>query len=224
MSVKILCLALALGAVCILARPIERRQIPTVYIYSLQTGSIVHVHEDGNISASAFHAPEGADPGMFFLRHDGGISSGGKVRHNISLHSVDHNGSYLHFVQVVPVSGNETELELSGNGSLNASLNVTDDFVNKTVDLPVEEVEAVPVLMLVLGDISEEEEGIIRHHMWTEEKVEAFGDFYRYSVTLHDGKVCYLAFEWDGRPVENPCSLEAAELLNKAVFSAPPVY
>ena len=207
-ALKTLCLSLALAAAATLARPIERRQVPLKYFISHHTGSMIHVDPEGNITGRPV---DGYSPGKFFIRQGGSSSGDGAFRHNLSLHSEDHNGSYLHFVQLVPVTSNDSAVELSGSGSTNE----TEEFANATVAVAVEEVEATPVLMLVIGEIGvEDEEGVIRHTMWTEE---TSGPFYRYSVTLHDGKVCYLAFNLDGSPVKNPC-LSAEELLTKALF------
>ena len=139
------------------------------------------------------------------------------LRHNLSLTSLDHNGSYLHFVQLVPVAEVPRE---DNNGTSNDTEHLRDS-VNETA-VPVEVVEAAPQLMLVLDDIDgEDEAGMIRHHMWTEENILGQG-FYRFYVTLADGKVCYLAFENDGTAVENPC-LSHEELQNKALFVLYPV-
>ena len=181
------------------------------YIFSHLTGLMVHVHQDGNVTATTDGVTQGAVPGRFFFRHDGGVSADGLIRHNISLKSVDYNGSYLHFVQLVPVPGNDSTANFSSGFGNGTAANET-ELVNQTI--PV----ADPVLMLVLGDIDvEDEEGVIRHIMWTEEKVHESVELFRYRVTLDDGKVCYLAFDTDGKPVENPC-LTHEELDDQALF------
>ena len=179
---------------------------------SIQTGSMVHLHPDGNVSATHNSQAEGALPGRFFIRH-GSSSDNGKFRHNLSLTSLDHNGSYLHFVQLVPVSVNES-LQDDFNITLNDE--AFNDTQNETAkNETVTTVEKEPILLLVLGAIDgEDKEGMIRHTMWTEEN---HGSYYHYSVTLDDGKVCYLAFDEHGVPVENPC-LTHEELAEKALF------
>ena len=57
-------------------------------------------------------------------------------------------------------------------------------------------------------------------HHWTGEFVP--GNIVLYSVTLEDGKTCYLAFESDGKPVEDPC-VHKDELLTKALLFKLPV-
>jgi hypothetical protein len=221
------CLALALLVACSVALPITRlqdgrrkigkRQVAD-FLFSHNTGFPLHLYPDGNVTATY---AQGANIGMFFLR-EGSSRTDSMFRHNLSLTSVDQNGSYLHFVQLVPVEMPRAD----NNATLNATLNETDVHVNDDIDsanettLSVEVVETFPVVFLVLDDINgEDEAGMIRHHMWTEERIpHGSSVLYRYSVMLADGKVCYLAFEGDGVPVKNPC-LSHEELEAKALFS-----
>ena len=90
-----------------------------------------------------------------------------------------------------------------GNGSSNTS-----EFDTSTV-------------VLRLGEAS----GGVAHH-WTRDISQGPDLLFHnhghdlFSVTLEDGKTCYLAFERDGTPVEDPC-VDKDELLTKALFFLP---
>ena len=78
-------------------------------------------------------------------------------------------------------------------------------------------------LVLLVGELVPESDKI-QHYQWNEELVVGnYGIHYIYSVTLEDGTVCYLAFEHDGKPVENPC-LEKEELSTRAQFVLYPAF
>lgn len=119
----------------------------------------------------------------------------------IAFESVDYIGRFLHFAQV--------------NASSNATTHSAD---NATADTDVELV--LQVSELLVNDSSD----VIQHHQWSEEDVG--GNFRTYSVMLGEGKICYLAFESDGKPVEDPCvdkeeveeELNKKELITKILF------
>ena len=182
-------LALTLGTIQLVsALPIARdptHELPKHHLLAFNAGQLVHVREDGNVTGSY---TEGFLPGRFYYRHDG---------ENISFHSVEYNGSYLHFVEVLVSVNVSTEFNSTSNSTSDSVLGFNSNATASNAS------DAVSSLKLVLGDISdEEEEGILRHHMWMEEM---FGLFHLYSITLEDGRVCYLAFEIDGTPVDEPC-------------------
>ena len=211
---SIISLLMAIVAVSA-ALPIRARRQQTVkhYIISWNTGMRVQIHEDGDVIAGHGGA-DGYQDGVFTIRDDS---------IHISFHSEDYNGSFLHFVQFVAPDCNSTSNSTeNGTDILNGTdaLNDTDaanctDFTNGT---SVEN-DTVPSLSLVLGAIDGlDEDGIILHHMWKEEQAPGFAPHFKtYSVTLEDGTVCYLAFEMDGSPVENPCQ-DVSELGRKSIF------
>ena len=57
--------------------------------------------------------------------------------------------------------------------------------------------------LYILPIFGEYNTGNIIHYVWVEERISQ--NLMQYSVTLNDSTVCYLAFEIDGTPVENPC-------------------
>lgn len=116
-------LALALSAASFASALPIKRDVQTVavfHIVSLHTGHHVHVHEDGNVTA--FPGKEGFEIGKFYFSENSVNTDSSTVRHNISL---DHKGSYLHFVQYL-------ETNESGNFSANYSGNGNETALNST--------------------------------------------------------------------------------------------
>ena len=203
-SATLVSLALALAIGISSALPV-RRNADTVAVnmlLSLHTGQFVRLHEDGNVTAvtsqDAMHAK------FLYRPKDGKIVE------------FQYNGSFLHFAQVNTSSlnnetaPNATEINYGNETEFNSSIASGNDTV---------------ALVLLVGEL-DPESGNIHHYQWKEEVVVdnyGFPIYYIYSVMLEDGKVCYLAFEQDGKPVENPC-LEKDELDTKAHFALYPAF
>ena len=146
---------------------------------------------------------------MFLSHHTGlfvAVSQDGNVT---ALHRDPHDIS-AHFylrkiegdkvtIESAKFNGNFLHFAL-GNGSSNTSESGSSN--DTTVTLRVGEVT-----------------GSEAHH-WTGEFIP--GNAVLYSVTLEDGKTCYLAFESDGKPVEDPC-VHKDELLTKAFLLQLPI-
>jgi hypothetical protein len=194
-----LALALAIGISS--ALPVRRQAdgVAVNMLLSLHTAQFVQLHEDGNVTAVTSQASK---VGKFSYRPKDG-----------KIVEFQYNGSFLHFAQVNTSSLNDTALI---NGTelyyANETANGNDTISNDTVSL-----------VLLVGEI-DPESGNIHHYQWKEEiVVDNSGVHYTYSVMLEDGKICYLAFEQDGKPVENPC-LEKEELNTKAHFVLYPAF
>lgn len=162
-------------------------------VFSQKTGTYLHVHEDGNVTAKD---RDEFTVGRFIVRQSG---------NKFLFQSVDFNGSFLHFSQVINV-----------NGSSNATSNGTKISTDSTISNDT-------TIVLQIGALApnDSETDSIQHHQWVEE-VDADGFFRYFSVVLEDGKICYLAFEEDGKPVDDPCQ-HRDELSTKARFGLLPV-
>lgn len=175
----------------------------------------VYVHEEqGNVTVAHMLEDDGFVRGRFFFRQQD---------NNVSI---IHDGSFLHFVQFVPASGNVSNVNGTNGGNTSDAdfvANATHPESSNTTNTTstTEKVEdVIPELKLVLEDIPvEDEDGVIRHTVWTEERLDNYA--IRLSVTLENGKVCYLAFENDGTLVENPCR---TDLMRKDIFYVFPAF
>ena len=205
-SATLVSLALALSIGISSALPVRRNtdEVAVNMLLSLHTGQFVQLHEDGNVSAltsqDTMHA-------RFLYRPKDG-----------KIVEFQYNGSFLHFAQVNASSLNETapnatEINYANETEHNSSIGSGNESIsNDTV-----------ALVLLVGEL-DPKSGNIHHYQWKEEIVDSdYGTHYIYSVMLEDGKVCYLAFEQDGKPVENPC-LEKDELNTKAHFVLYPAF
>lgn len=187
------CLVLALTIGISSALPLRqpRQSLENIKILiSQHTGSHMFIHEDGNVTA--VNDGKGLITARFIVRPSGD---------KFVFQSVDYNGSFLHFAQVINV-----------NGSSNASsINGTEINSNSTISN-----DTVLVLQIGALALNDSESEFIQHHQWVEE-VDNIHGFRYYSVKLEDGQICYLAFENDGKPVEDPCQ-HKDDLSTKAQF------
>lgn len=193
-------LTLALTIALSSARPVRRQtfEVPKNHLISLITGRKLHVHDDGNVTVKHQIDNEYKE-GRFYYNQNGDY---------ITFQSADHNRSFLHFVEVL-TSTNETRLEFSGYNETQynataADYNSTEEYASGGGN----DTDKVPVLKLVFGELEDDEDGVIRHHMWVEERLAM--NTYAYSVRPSNGTVCYLAFEPDGSPVSDPCNADLA--------------
>lgn len=185
------CLVLALTIGISSALPLRqpRQSVQNIKILlSQHTGSRMYIHEDGNVTT--VNNGKGLVAARFIVRPSGD---------KFVFQSVDYNGSFLHFAQVINV-----------NGSSNASINGTQINSNSTISN-----DTVLILQIGALALNDSESDYIQHHQWVEE-VDNIG-FRYYSVKLDDGKICYLAFEQDGKPVADPCK-HKDDLSTKAQF------
>ena len=167
------------------ARPLSKRSrvsrhavgIKTV-LYSEGSGGIVTADATGNVTAYPGSTLELAlDKSHFYHR---------SIPNNVFVFESAHfNGSFLHF---------EAELNGTVNATSKATSNATDIALNATI----------VGLTLRIGSVAGRPSFL---HSWTEESWN-YG-FLRYYVTIPgaNGEVmkCYLAFESNGEPVEDPC-------------------
>ena len=124
------------------------------------------------------------------------------------------NGTVCYLVIVQ--DENETETSTSG-------FNSEDDADIKSSGNESSASSDAASLVLLVGELVPESDRI-QHYQWKEEVVvDEYGIHYTYSVTLENGTACYLAFEQDGKPVENPC-LEKEELSTRAQFVLYPTF
>ena len=198
-------LTMALAVSISSARPVRRQvfTVPERQLLAFITGQPVHVDDDGNVTAKE---QDGNKVARFhYNQHD----------EYILFQSADFNGSFLHFVEIIS-STNDT-LEFSGYNQTqyNATeYNSTEEYASGGGN----ETNTVPVLKLIVGEL-DDEEGVIRHHMWMEVPLEPLEyNLYTYSVRPNNETVCYLAFEADGSPVSNPCDESLANFPRKIAF------
>ena len=165
------------------ANPLSKRsqvsrhavRIKTV-LYSVGSGYFVKVNASGNVTATGI-----LESSLQLARDTSHFYLLGVASQVFVFESAYFSGSFLHF---------EAEL----NGTVNATSNPTDTALNATI----------VGLTLRMGSVAGSPSFL---HSWTEENGES--GFVRYFVTItgdngEDVK-CYLAFEWSGEPVEEPC-------------------
>lgn len=182
----VLALTIGISSALPLRQPRDSSQSINILI-SRHTGSPMYILQDGNVTTV-----NGKEllPARFIVRPSGD---------KFLFQSVDYNGSFLHFAQVINV-----------NGSSNASINGTQITSSSTISN-----DTVLVLQIGALALNDSESDAIQHHQWVEEV--HFDGYRHYSVKLDDGKICYLAFEQDGKPVEDPCQ-HKDDLSTKAQF------
>lgn len=149
-------------------------------LLSVSTGQLVVVDVDGNVTADAQHIHERT---YFYHRH-------GEKHHEFESGFL--NGSFLHFVQLENING-------SGNGTIDGT-GLTNDTV--TTNSTANDTSTITSLHLRVGDMTSNQTHL---HLWKEQSA---GAFFRYYVENEEGVNCYLAFERDGSPVEDPCSVD----------------
>lgn len=210
------------------------KNLPLVKVLSRSTGKFLSVDEDGIITAneanllrsSPFEYRTIGNKHIFRSNVYGGFLHIELVRVNTSANgSLDTpaNGTLdVPANETLDTPRNESLVnESTGtlkNDSTDLLLNETTDALNDSLSLN-ESTLAPPVgnettnasgpafanetiIRLLVGDVSSNE---THFHEWNI-KTEVSGTIQYYFIVLPDGRRCYLAFEDDGLPVEDPCS------------------